>query len=330
MAKPNVFISSTYYDLKSVRADIHRFLNEIGFDATRHELGQIPYGKHDKLESYCYKEIENCDILICIIGGKFGGQSSAENYSITQKELKSAIDLGKQVFIFIDRPVHQEYRFYLKNKLLENVQFTAVDDKRIYEFLEEIHSLPKNNSMFSFETSADIISLLKEQFAAIFQRLINDETKRSERSQFDELKTALTTVDQLVRYLSESQQKGNDAIESILSVNHPIFNQLKNLLKNKYRIYFSNLLELNEWLSAARSLKPVTEEGWDDVDYREWVKNEINDDGTKLQRLLKINTAVFDDKNRLKPYTVDDWDIGWVKYEQSVVTTEADSDALPF
>ena len=330
MARPNIFISSTYYDLKSIRADLHRFLNDIGFDATRHELGQISYGKHDKLELYCYREIENCDILVCVIGGKFGSQSTTENYSITQRELKSAIELGKQVFIFIDRPVHQEYRFFLKNKNLENVQFTAVDDRRIYEFLEEIHSLPKNNSMFSFETSADIISILREQFSALFQRLLSDETKRGERSQFDELKTALNTVDQLVKYLSESQQKGNDAIESILSVNHPIFNQLKSILKNKYRIYFSNLIELNEWLSAARSFKPVIEGMWDEANCREWVKSEKNDDGSTVQSLLKIKVSVFDDKNRLKPYATDDWNSDWVKFEKRLLPSESESDDIPF
>lgn len=328
MAKPKVFISSTYYDLKSVRADIHRFLSDIGFEATRHELGHIPYGRNEKLESSCIKEVENCDILVCVIGGKFGSISSSDSYSITQKELKSALELGKQVFIFVDRPVHHEYRFYLRNKNLNGVQYTVVDDRRIYEFLEEIYSLPRNNSIFSFDTSADIVSLLREQFAGIFQRLLVDEARRYERQQFEELRAALSTVDQLVKYLSESNQKGNEAIKSILSVNHPIFDQLKQELKNKYRIYFSNVTELNQWLLAAKGYKPVPDGAWDDVEYREWVRTETGD-GAEVQHLLKIRKSVFDEKDRLVSYTADEWKQAWVRLEQNVLPAD-DTEDIPF
>ena len=42
MARPQVFISSTYFDLKSVREDLARFLKELGYDSIRHELGAVP------------------------------------------------------------------------------------------------------------------------------------------------------------------------------------------------------------------------------------------------------------------------------------------------
>ncbi|WP_413716016.1 DUF4062 domain-containing protein [Sphingobium sp. B8D3B] len=75
MARPRVFVSSTYFDLKSVRADLEHFIRERGFDPVLHERGSIPYGNAEALERYCYKEIETCDILISIIGGRFGSQS---------------------------------------------------------------------------------------------------------------------------------------------------------------------------------------------------------------------------------------------------------------
>mgnify|MGYP001194458206 CR=1 FL=1 len=37
MAKPRVFISSTYYDLKSVRADLERFVRDKGFAGVKFE-----------------------------------------------------------------------------------------------------------------------------------------------------------------------------------------------------------------------------------------------------------------------------------------------------
>ena len=75
MAKPRVFISSTYFDLKSVRADLEHFVREQGFDPVLHERGSIPYGSTEALEKYCYRESENCDILVSIVGGRFGSKS---------------------------------------------------------------------------------------------------------------------------------------------------------------------------------------------------------------------------------------------------------------
>lgn len=97
MARPKVFLSSTYYDLKQVRADIEKFIKELGYDPVLNEQGNIPYGKEDKLEAYCYKEINNVDILVSIIGGRYGSESKFDKHSVSQMELKTAYELNKQV-----------------------------------------------------------------------------------------------------------------------------------------------------------------------------------------------------------------------------------------
>ncbi|WP_278789612.1 DUF4062 domain-containing protein [Leyella stercorea] len=102
MAKPRIFISSTFYDLRQVRSDLDQFIEALGYEPIRNEEGDIPYGKEEELEEYCYKEIKMCDILVCIIGNKYGSESKSEHYSITQRELKTAIEEKKQVYIFIE------------------------------------------------------------------------------------------------------------------------------------------------------------------------------------------------------------------------------------
>ncbi len=47
MAKPRVFISSTFYDLRQVRADIDTFIDQLGYESVRNEEGNIPYGKEE-------------------------------------------------------------------------------------------------------------------------------------------------------------------------------------------------------------------------------------------------------------------------------------------
>ncbi len=105
MAHPRVFISSTYYDLKNIRADLALHIKTRGFDPVLNERGQIPYVSDKELEESCFKEIENCDILVSIVGGRFGSNSSNDSYSISQKELKKAIEIGRPVYIFVEKSV---------------------------------------------------------------------------------------------------------------------------------------------------------------------------------------------------------------------------------
>ncbi len=44
MAKPRVFISSTFYDLRLVRLELDKFLESIGYEPIRNEEGDIAYG----------------------------------------------------------------------------------------------------------------------------------------------------------------------------------------------------------------------------------------------------------------------------------------------
>lgn len=87
MAKPRAFISSTYFDLKNIRADLERFIKSQGYEPVLNERGHIAYGTKEKLEEYCYKEIQISDILISIVGGRYGSQSKIENHSISNTEL---------------------------------------------------------------------------------------------------------------------------------------------------------------------------------------------------------------------------------------------------
>jgi hypothetical protein len=106
MAKPIVFLSSTFYDLRYIRNDLERFVQEMGYDPIMNERGQIAYGRNESLEQYCYREISTCDILVHIVGGKYGSISLKEPYSISQMELKTAHDLHKQIYVFVESPVH--------------------------------------------------------------------------------------------------------------------------------------------------------------------------------------------------------------------------------
>lgn len=248
MAKPRIFISSTFYDLKQVRSDLDNFISSLGYEVIRNEEGKIAYESQNQLQDYCYREINNIDVLIAIIGGRFGSESKDDQYSITQFEIKTAIDSNKLVYIFIDKAVDAEYSTYLKNKG-SKIVYAQVDDVRIYEFIEEIRNLKKNNTISTFTTSNDIISFLREQWAGLFQRYLSNLPKQVEIDTIDQLKESLNTVQQLTTYLKEANSKHDEAVKQILIQNHPVFSELKKAMGWKFPVIFHNLTELTELLS---------------------------------------------------------------------------------
>jgi hypothetical protein len=324
MSRPRIFISSTYFDLKALRADLERFMRERSFDPVLHERGSIPYGSDKKLEEYCYKEIEHCDILVSIIGGRYGTPSKESDYSISQQELKTAIDLGKQVYIFVERNVLAEYRTFDKNRETKEFKPAAVDDTKIYRFLDEVFALPLNNQVIPFDIIYDITSCLQEQWAGLFQRLLQEASRQKEILLVEDMKEMTSTLKQLVSFLVSEKTKGDLAIRDILLSNHPIFSQIKKMLNVPYRIFFTTLEEFNIWI-AQRSFTSLDEKNWDDENIMEWVNT-----GKKISTILRINKDIFDENGRLKIFTPEEWNSNYATVEKIKIQEKDDSDDVPF
>lgn len=308
MARPRVFISSTFYDLRQVRSDLERFIREVGYEPVQHERGQVPYGSQDKLESYCYKEIAQVDIVVNIVGGRFGSGSFEEAYSVSQMELKTALRLNKQSYIFVDGSVMAEYRMYLKNKGLKGIQYVASDDEKIFRFIEEMQDLPRNNQIIEFRQAEEIAVHLREQWAGLFQRFLQEQEQLPDRRAADELHEALKTVNQLVTFLTNERREQGSAINEILLTSHPIFARLREVTNAPYPIFFRTFDEMNSLLKA-RKWRIVDSEQWDSPGSAEWVRKGSSDSQSDL---LKISLEIFED-GKLRVYTMDEWNEAWVE-----------------
>jgi len=297
MAKPRIFISSTFYDLKQVRADIDQFIKVLGYESIRNEQGNIPYGKENALEDYCYDEISNIDILVAIIGGKFGSESTHDIYSVSQMEIKTALKNDKQTYLFIEKNVSIEYENYLLNKGNKKTSYRFVDNVKIYEFIEEIKNLPSNNTIKEFETSSDIVSFLKEQWSGLFQRFLQEQTRDKEIKLIKGIENTTKTLDQLVNYLSQESKDKDKTIETILMINHPAISELKNLLGIAYNTYFVGLVDMAE-LIEARGFRDIE----DSVDYLKWYKS-----NGKNKYFLDVSRSLFDNDDKLIPIKKDQW-----------------------
>jgi hypothetical protein len=288
--------------MRVVRADLERFIKEIGFEPVLFERGHVPYGKEEALEEYCYREISNCDILVTIIGGKFGSQSSDQKNSITQKELKTAIVLGKQIYIFIEKPVYSEYKTYLKNKEVEGFKPSTVDDSRVFKFIEDIYALQSGNPVEPFELSNDITRFLKEQWAGLFQRLLHESARQKEIDVIEYLKSTASTLNNLITFLTEERLKGDQAIKDILLSSHPAFAAIKKAANIPYRVVFHNRKELNELLTARSFIQDPFDTGttccWENYE---------------LGYGIRVCIEIFKSNGKLKIITPEEWKDEWVQ-----------------
>jgi hypothetical protein len=307
MARPRIFISSTFYDLRQIREDLERTVKDLGYEPIRHETGAIAYSKDEKLESAAYREVDLCDVLVSIIGGRYGSDSAvAPGASISQTELRRALERGVQVFIFIEKSVNAEYSTYKLNKELAGVKYGSVDNAKIFEFIDELNKLPQNNAIAQFEVAQDISSYLRDQFAGLFHQFLQDRKRAVEMRVLEEMNATARTLKEVVTFLTEERNKGTaDAIQSILLVNHPAFPAFAQLTGTKYRVFFSNREELNTWLE---------EIGWEVGDGQEFDPDSIAEwvNGT-VRAYLKLTHEIFDEKGTLMNVQPSEWRNEWLQ-----------------
>lgn len=185
MAKPKIFISSTYYDLKYIREAIKNFIETFNYESILNEFGNITYTHDQELDKSCFNEVKNCDMLILIVGGRYGSQISEEerisdnkiefydNYtSITSQEFKTAHKENIPIYIFIEKSVHSEFYTYKKNSKNEKVIYAHADSINIYKFIDDLKNDFSNSIIFDFEKFEDIQNILKDQWAGLFHNYL--------------------------------------------------------------------------------------------------------------------------------------------------------------
>jgi hypothetical protein len=193
MAKPRIFVSSTYYDLKHIRTNIEAFIKQMGYEPVLFESGDIPF-HHDKpLDESCYKEIENSHMQVLIIGGRYGSKISEEIEdnkeveeeevykhfnSITKKEYQTAREKGIPIFIFVEKGVYAEYQTFKHNRANKTIVYAHVDNVNVFRLLDEIINQRANNFVKDFEHVEDIQNWLTDQWAGLFADFLTNKSSQ--------------------------------------------------------------------------------------------------------------------------------------------------------
>ena len=186
MAKPRIFVSSTFYDLRHIRGSLEGFIEGMGYEPVLFESGNIPFYHELALSDSCYAEVENCHMLVLIIGGRYGaaadvrklgdteGREKLFEYfsSVTKREYETARKRDIPIFIFVDKNVKAEHRTYEANRNNKEINYAHVDNVNIFRLLDEIFGQKNNNFVKEFENFEDISSWLRDQWAGLFADLI--------------------------------------------------------------------------------------------------------------------------------------------------------------
>ena len=150
MAAPNIFVSSTFVDLKHLRDHVEQFITSIGYNPIMFEFGGIGFDFKQPIDESCYDEVKSCDIFILIIGGRYGSPASddvrlkSKKYmSITRKEYETAMKSGMPVYTFVEAAVLEERKTYNKNKGNTTIAYASVDDTQIFDFIDSIYNRKK-------------------------------------------------------------------------------------------------------------------------------------------------------------------------------------------
>jgi Domain of unknown function (DUF4062) len=167
---PNLFISSTCYDLRQVRADLEEFARSLGLNPILSEFSSFPVDPHLGTIDNCLTAVDrDADLFLLIIGNRYG-QLATGSKSVTNLEYLRARAKGIPIYVFVLRAILTALPIWKKNP--EADFGTVVDSPQLFEFVETI-SVSDNLWVFPFDLAQEIKSTLRSQLGVLFLESLN-------------------------------------------------------------------------------------------------------------------------------------------------------------
>lgn len=244
-----IFVSSTCYDLSIIRSQLKSFIENMGYEAILSEYNDIFYDPQDHTHESCVKEIANADLVILIIGSRFGAKvipdlkkiidfnkllglskntdfiAQKDQLSVTQYEIFKAVESGIPVYCFVEDGVMHDHRVYEQNKekeaVIKEMKFPSIDKNEsapyIFEFITFMKSRIRNNAIFPFSKLEDIEECLLKQWSNLFQTLLSDSKKKSETvNQMGQISERLDDMKALIMSSVDKNDKSKDVAKGVL------------------------------------------------------------------------------------------------------------------
>ena len=139
-----IFISSTCFGLKDLRAELAKALKEWGYLPIWNESPDFPKKSGFHSHDICLDAVKECDIYLLIIDKRYGGTYAGNKYpkediSITWYETKIAFQEKKEIYSYARDKVLDERPTY-KDNFKKGIKITPhhVDNPTVFEFIDFI------------------------------------------------------------------------------------------------------------------------------------------------------------------------------------------------
>lgn len=165
MARVNIFVSSTCYDLSQIRDDLKRCIIELGHNPILSELKDFPVDPMKSNSENCINAINNeADVFVLIIGNRYGSVLETGK-SITNTEFIAALSKGIPIYTFSLKKMTAILPLWESNP---NADYSKiVDSNKVFEFLSDVRK-KRGLWNFEFERAQDITDILKAQLSNLF------------------------------------------------------------------------------------------------------------------------------------------------------------------
>lgn len=169
------------------------FISTVGFQPVLSEESDALYNPNQNTHGAVIGGVESCQLFILVIGGRQGNKMQKEvDALVVNTEFEEAIAKRIPVFVLIEREVYAEHFVYLKNRGNQLIKYSAVDNVRIFDFIEHVKQHVTFNDIMPFNDFTDVEAFLKTQWAELmYYFLMNDVEFRKIKSLLN--KIAATT-----------------------------------------------------------------------------------------------------------------------------------------
>ena len=159
-------VSSTFYDLRDIRASLAEFISGMGYVPMLSELPAFPIDPTSDTVKNCVSRVQqHADIFVLVVGGRYGSVSPEADKSITNLEYLAAKAKGIPLYAFVHADVIRCLPLWQDNPKADFRQ--TVDTPRLLEFVSSVRSHEKTWT-FEFTNGTDIVAALRAQFANLF------------------------------------------------------------------------------------------------------------------------------------------------------------------
>jgi len=178
--KLKIMVSSTVYGVEELLDRVYSLLTAFGYEVWMSHKGTIPVSSDETAFDSCLKAVERCDLFLGIITAQYGSGLDQSGLSITHKEMKKAIELGKPRWFLAHDEVIFARRFlidlgYRSREDRENLSLqdgaTSITNLQVIDLYEDatMEQLPlsdrQGNWVQKFDRDADAGLFVVAQFS---------------------------------------------------------------------------------------------------------------------------------------------------------------------